>query len=79
MGLLVSKLPETLIADNMLGSKVLKLGRVRARLTGQAHEIKSSIQLPIVIGCEVSDEVGFIRCTKLAAINLQFACPFFSS
>jgi hypothetical protein len=58
VGLLVTELPEALVAHNVVGPKMLKLSSICSGGLGQGHQLTSTIKAAIVIGGNVSDEIG---------------------
>ena len=61
---LASEMTKSVVADDVRSAKVLKLRAVRPRLLGKGHQIASPIEIAIVIGRYVSDEVRGLTFSK---------------
>ena len=63
---------ETVIGDDLGGAEVLELGRVRPGFFGQADEQLGALQVAVVVGGDVGDEVGGVVGANDAGADLDF-------
>jgi len=58
MGLLATKGAEAIVRNDVSGAEVLELRAIGASFLGQGHELKGTIEVAIVVGRDVGNEIG---------------------
>lgn len=62
---------EAFPADDVLGPEVLKLGRIGTGFRREMNQLYRAIEAPVVVGGDVSDEVGRVVLADFSAGNVN--------
>ena len=71
MGLLSPEGSEAVVRHDVRGVEVLELGAVGTRISGEIHQCQGTVQIAIVIGRDVGDEVGRLIGTDESVAQLE--------
>ena len=71
MGLLPPEGSEAVVRHDVRGAEVLELGAVGTGISGESHQCQGTVQIAIVIGRDVGDEVGGLIGTDESIAQLE--------
>ena len=67
---LAAHVPEAVIGDDLGGAEILELGRIRPGFFRQADEQLGPLQVAVVVGGDIGDEIGGMVCANAYAMPI---------